>query len=68
METEFSVQDMSCGGCANSIARAIAGLDPAATVNIDVATKIVKITSTLPATQLRDAIEAAGFHPSVRNE
>ncbi|WP_025602462.1 heavy-metal-associated domain-containing protein [Burkholderia sp. WSM2230] len=67
METEFAVQDMSCGGCANSIARAVAGLDPAAAVHIDVATKIVKITSTLPAPRLIEAIEAAGFHPSVRN-
>jgi copper chaperone len=58
---------MSCGGCANAIARAIAGLDPAASVDIDVSTKIVKVASTLTSTQLTEAIAAAGFHPSVRD-
>jgi copper chaperone len=67
MELELTVQDMSCGGCANAIARAIAGLDPAAAVDIDVSTKIVKIASTLAPTQFIEAIVAAGFHPSVRD-
>jgi copper chaperone len=58
---------MSCGGCANSIARALTGVDPAAAVDIDVSTKIVKIASTLPAAKLIEAIEAAGFHPSIKN-
>ena len=67
MKTELAVEDMSCGGCARSIARAVAGLDPAAAVDVDVSTKIVTITSTLPAAQFVKAIAAAGFHPSVRN-
>lgn len=67
MELELAVKDMSCGGCANSIARALAGLDPAAAVDIDVSAKIVKIASTLPAAQLIEAIEAVGFHPSMKN-
>ncbi|WP_027800929.1 heavy-metal-associated domain-containing protein [Paraburkholderia dilworthii] len=64
---EFAVQDMSCGGCANAVARAIAGPDPAAKVDIDVSAKIVKITSTLPPAQFVAAIAAPGFHPSVRD-
>ncbi|CAB3672248.1 heavy-metal-associated domain-containing protein [Paraburkholderia rhynchosiae] len=64
---ELVVPDMTCGGCANAIARAVAGLDPVATLDIDVSIKIVKIASTLPPTRLIEAIEAAGFHPSVRN-
>lgn len=67
MELELAVKDMSCGGCANSIARALAGLDPAAAVDIDVSAKTVKIASTLPAAQLIEAIEAVGFHPSMKN-
>ncbi|CAH2934084.1 MAG: Heavy metal binding protein [uncultured Paraburkholderia sp.] len=66
MKTELAVQDMSCGGCARSISGAVAGLDPAAAVDVDVSTKIVTITSTLPAAQFVEVI-AAGFHPSVRN-
>jgi copper chaperone len=63
---EFEVKDMSCGGCANAITRAVTHADPAAALDIDVATKIVKIDSALPAQQLAAVIEAAGFHPTVR--
>ncbi|REE23849.1 copper chaperone [Paraburkholderia sp. BL6665CI2N2] len=63
---EFDVPDMSCGGCANAIKRAVTSLDPAARLEVDVPVKIVKVTSTLAAGQLIEAIEAAGFHPSPR--
>ncbi|MFM0055626.1 heavy-metal-associated domain-containing protein [Paraburkholderia phytofirmans] len=63
---EFDVPDMSCGGCANAITRAVTSLDPAAKLEVDVPVKIVKVTSTLAAGQLIEAIEAAGFHPSLR--
>lgn len=62
---EFEVKDMSCGGCANSITRAVTTADPAAKLDIDVVTKIVKINSALPAERLVAVIEAAGFHPTV---
>ncbi|WOD17279.1 heavy-metal-associated domain-containing protein [Paraburkholderia kirstenboschensis] len=64
---ELTVQDKSCGGCANAIARAIAGLDPAAAVDIGVSTKIVKIAWPLAPTQFIETIAAAGFPPSVRD-
>ncbi|MDI9682925.1 heavy-metal-associated domain-containing protein, partial [Burkholderia cenocepacia] len=38
---EFEVQDMTCGGCANAITRAVTAADPAAKLDIDVAAKIV---------------------------
>ncbi|MEM5453618.1 MULTISPECIES: heavy-metal-associated domain-containing protein [Paraburkholderia] len=63
---EFAIPDMSCGGCANAITRAVTSLDPAAKLEVDVPVKIVKVTSTLAAEQLIEAIEAAGFHPSLR--
>jgi copper chaperone len=63
---ELAIPDMACGGCANAIKRAVASLDPAANLDIDVAVKIVKVTSTLSPEQLIGAIEAAGFHPSLR--
>ena len=61
---EFNVPDMSCGGCASAISRAIANLDPAATVDIDVAAKTMKVRSALKQVQIASAIEAAGFHPT----
>ena len=63
---EFDVPDMSCGGCANAITRAVTSLDPAAKLEVDVSVKIVKVTSTLAAGRLIEAIETAGFHPSLR--
>ncbi len=63
---EFNIPDMSCGGCANAIRRAVTSLDATATLEADVAVKIVNVTSTLAPKQLIEAIEAAGFHPSLR--
>ncbi|MDR6491129.1 copper chaperone [Paraburkholderia terricola] len=62
---EFQVKDMSCGGCANSITRAVTHADPAAKLEIDVAAKVVKIDSALPPERLLAVIEEAGFHPTL---
>jgi len=63
---EFEVKDMSCGGCANSITRAVNSVDPTARLDIDVTTKVVKIDSALPLDRLVAVIEEAGFHPTVK--
>jgi len=63
---EFEVKDVSCGGCANSITRAVNSVDPAARLDIDVTTKVVKIDSALPLDRLVAVIEEAGFHPTVK--
>ncbi|CAB3803492.1 hypothetical protein LMG28614_05833 [Paraburkholderia ultramafica] len=62
---QFEVKDMSCGGCASAIIRAITSIDPAVKLDIDVAAKMVKIDSSFPQNQLVAAIEATGFHPTV---
>ncbi|MFM0084793.1 heavy-metal-associated domain-containing protein [Paraburkholderia sediminicola] len=62
---EFEVKDMSCGGCGNSITRAVTSVDPTAKLDIDVNIKIVKIESALAPERLIAVIEAAGFHPTV---
>ena len=59
---EFEVKDMSCDGCANSIRRAVTGADPVAKLDIDVATKVVRIESALPSERLVAIIEEVGFH------
>ncbi|SIT48202.1 Copper chaperone CopZ [Paraburkholderia ribeironis] len=60
---EFNVADMSCGGCASAVSRAITNLDPAAKVEIDLAAKTVKVESALEQEQIAGAIEEAGFDP-----
>ncbi|HEY2607611.1 heavy-metal-associated domain-containing protein [Paraburkholderia sp. RL18-103-BIB-C] len=64
---EFAIPDMTCQGCANAITRAVNRLDPAATLDVDIAVKTVKIASMLPEQRLIEVIEAAGFHPSAGN-
>jgi copper chaperone len=63
---EFDIPDMTCGGCANAIKRAVTQLDPAATLDVDVNVKIVKVTSTQSSQRIIEVIEAAGFHPLTR--
>ncbi|AOK60364.1 heavy-metal-associated domain-containing protein [Burkholderia ubonensis] len=63
---EFEVQDMTCGGCANAITRAVTAADPGAKLDIDVSAKTVKVDSTQSAASVQAIIEAAGFHPSLR--
>jgi len=63
---EFAIPDMTCGGCARAITRAVTQLDPHATLELDLPVKAVRIASTLPAQRLVETIEAAGFHPTLR--
>ncbi|MFL9911029.1 heavy-metal-associated domain-containing protein [Paraburkholderia sp. RL17-337-BIB-A] len=63
---EFEIPDMSCGGCANAITRALTSLDPAAKLDVDVPAKIVTVTSALPTARIIEAIAEAGFHPSLK--
>lgn len=62
----FEVMDMSCGHCANSITQAVAAIDGAAKVRVDLQAHRVEIDpGDADAEQLRNAIETAGFTPVV---
>lgn len=60
---ELTINDMTCGGCVASITRVVKGLDPSATVDADVASKRVRIDSTINSEAVFAAISTAGFHP-----
>jgi copper chaperone len=60
----FQVNDMTCGHCVGTITKAIAGLDKAAKVQIDLASRRVEIEpAQADEAQLGQAITAAGFTP-----
>ena len=60
----FEVNDMTCGHCAGAIGKALAFVDPGATVHIDLAKHRVAIEPTAAtAAVLDDAIRTAGFTP-----
>lgn len=58
----FTVNDMSCGGCAAAITASIQRTDPQAVVNADPATKLVTVESGEPASTIVEAIADAGYH------
>lgn len=60
----FLVPDMSCGGCANAITRAVQKIDPRAVVAADLGTKRVAIETSVPAEQVQDILLKAGFPAS----
>ncbi|KQO00282.1 MULTISPECIES: heavy-metal-associated domain-containing protein [Stenotrophomonas] len=62
---ELHIGNMTCGGCARSVTATVKEVDPAATVEIDLATKRVRIASTQPAERFASALDEAGFPPQV---
>lgn len=60
---EFKVEDMTCGHCASAITRAVKEVDGAARCEVDLAAKRVRVTSTRPAEEFREAIAEAGYTP-----
>jgi copper chaperone len=59
----FQVPDMTCGHCAGTISRAIAGVDQAARLRVEIPRRLVSVASTASAAELAQAIRAAGYSP-----
>ena len=57
----FKVDGITCGGCVRGVTNAIQRIDPDSTVDVDLATKTVKVESALAAKDIVGAIEGAGF-------
>ena len=58
---QLQVENMSCGHCVGSVAKAVQGIDPAAQVQIDLASKSVKVESSAPLGTISAAIVEAGY-------
>lgn len=60
----FEVNDMTCGHCASTISKAVAGIDSDAKVQVDLAAHRVHIESAAATAQeLNDAIKEGGYSP-----
>lgn len=58
----FEVNDMTCGHCAGTIAKALNGMDAEAKVFIDLVRHLVTVeAATAPADALANAIREAGY-------
>jgi len=61
--TEFLVEGMSCGHCVNVVTEAIHTLDPAATVDVNLGTKHVRVDSDVDRFLLSQTLRDAGYDP-----
>lgn len=61
---QFHIQNMTCGGCARSVTKAIQSVDPAAEVKADPATHKVDVTTTAPRDRLAAALAEVGYAPA----
>jgi Cu+-exporting ATPase len=58
---ELTVEGMSCGHCVGRVTTAVRGLDENATVEIDLATKKVRVDSSAQVERIAAAINEAGY-------
>lgn len=61
MTTAYKVLGMTCGGCANSVTRAIKAAAPGTEVEVDLQAKKVSVTGTADETTIAKAVADAGF-------
>ncbi|CAN7285642.1 heavy-metal-associated domain-containing protein [Polaromonas sp. LjRoot131] len=59
----FQVNDMTCGHCASTIAKAVAAVDKSARVEVDIPRKRVRVSGAASAADLTEAIQDAGYTP-----
>jgi copper chaperone len=57
----FHIQNMTCGGCARSVTKAVQSVDADAGIKIDLDTRFVDLTSAKPGTVFVNALTTAGF-------
>ena len=57
----FKVDGMTCGGCVGAVTRAVQTVDKDAKVEVDLASKTVKVDSKVSPLQIIDVITNAGF-------
>ncbi|EEY94310.1 heavy-metal-associated domain protein [Acinetobacter junii SH205] len=60
---EFHVENMTCGGCARGVTRAIQALDANAKVIADPPNRKVTVETTATQEQVAEALTEAGFPP-----
>ncbi len=58
---QFQVNDMTCGGCAKSVAKAITNLDQNAKVDADPPTRTVKVETSASQSEVMRVLADAGF-------
>ncbi len=63
---ELKIENMTCGGCARSVTKAIQSVDPTAKVETNPAARTVKIGTTATSADIQKVLQDAGF-PATAN-
>lgn len=63
---ELKIENMTCGGCAKSVTKAIQSVDANAKIETDPATRLVRIETAVSSDALQKVLEEAGY-PAVVN-
>ncbi len=58
---DFKVDGMTCGHCVRAVTEAVRGVDPAATVNVDLSAGRVSVDSAAAPDAIAQAIAAEGY-------
>ena len=58
---ELKVAGMTCGGCVNSVKRALQAIDANARIDVDLHSKTVKIDTAVELNAVKAAVEDAGY-------
>jgi copper chaperone len=61
MTLQLTVSNLACSACADTIAKAVKAIDPAAEINADPKSKQVKIETQASEAAVTQAISAAGY-------
>ncbi len=61
---QLHIPAMTCAHCVGRVTRAVQGVDPAAQVVVDLASKQVQVESSHALPELAKALEAAGYPPT----
>lgn len=60
---QFQIDNMTCGGCAKSVTKAIHSIDPQAKVDIDPTMKRVNVDSGADESAMVAVLEDVGYPP-----
>ncbi len=58
---ELQVEGMTCGGCANSVKRAVQTVDSLAKVDVELASKKVRVETAADIDKVKSAVIDAGY-------
>ncbi|WP_417579360.1 heavy-metal-associated domain-containing protein [Pelagibacterium sp.] len=62
---EFRIENMTCGGCANSVTKAIQSIDPTARIQTDPSARSVKLETVVTSLEVQEALAEAGYPAAV---